>query len=77
MRLFSQFPANFCLKKVKRVHFSDKTKRPAGRFLINLYATYWKSSFRCKCLFYARLPAPRHGGDATTVSCNPSHSLRV
>ncbi|WP_343140834.1 hypothetical protein, partial [Pseudomonas aeruginosa] len=25
--------------------------------------------------FYAMLPAPRQGGEAKTVSCNPSHSL--
>ncbi|QET65470.1 hypothetical protein FOB24_07685 [Citrobacter werkmanii] len=34
LRLFSQFPANFCLNTVRLPQNSDKTKRPAGRFHI-------------------------------------------
>ncbi|NDO79294.1 hypothetical protein CJP72_00505 [Citrobacter sp. NCU1] len=34
LRLFSQFPANFCLNTALPVQNSDKTKRPAGRFHI-------------------------------------------
>ncbi|HAU4328114.1 TPA: hypothetical protein F6U11_00625 [Citrobacter freundii] len=34
LRLFSQFPANFCLNTIRLAQNSDKTKRPVGRFHI-------------------------------------------
>ncbi|NCB87438.1 MAG: hypothetical protein EOM43_08175 [Gammaproteobacteria bacterium] len=76
LRHFSQFPANFCLNAVEIAQNSDKTKRPAGRFLI-ICTQHTGKVPCCKCLFYAIVPAPRHGGEVMTVSCKPSHSFRV
>ncbi|TKU88740.1 hypothetical protein FDW90_22060 [Citrobacter sp. wls620] len=76
LRLFSQFPANFCLNTVRLPQNSDKTKRPAGRFYI-ICSNILEKRRLLQIRFYAMLPAPRHGGDAKIVSCNASHSLMV
>lgn len=70
----------------------EKQKRPAGRFLkfaptntasdkesssftvskADIYA-FCESDRHCQAI----VPAPRHGGEAGTVSCKPSHSFKV
>ncbi|RSK67299.1 hypothetical protein EJE24_12065 [Enterobacter huaxiensis] len=77
LRLFSHFTAIFSLKIAPSAQNSDKTKRPGGRFdEISMQHT-GNTPAVANPIFQAKVPAPRQGGDATTVSCKPSHSLMV
>ncbi|QBX80929.1 hypothetical protein E4Z61_11390 [Citrobacter tructae] len=67
LRLFSQFPANFCLNTVRLPQNSDKTKRPAGRF--HIICSNILEKRRLLQIRFSTRCFPLHDREAMQISC--------
>ncbi|ORT77480.1 hypothetical protein B6S66_17295 [Citrobacter werkmanii] len=67
LRLFSQFPANFCLNTVRLPQNSDKTKRPAGRF--HIFCSNILEKHRLLQIRFSTRCSRLHDKGATQRSC--------